>query len=93
VLRFVGLVFLLLGFAVLVWDLVDQPQEGLLSATGERWAEIDRESLLLTQAGVQRYVHPGLWDFAIQPMLEWPLAAELFALAGFCVVLSAIRRC
>jgi hypothetical protein len=91
-LRLLGLTFLLLGMAVLAWDLASPPLGGVLSATGERWAEIHRESLLLLQAGVQRHVHPWFWDAIIQPLLEWPLAIELFALSGLCFVLAALRK-
>ena len=91
-LRVVGLVLLVLGLLVLAWDIASPPIEGLLSATGERWAELDRESLLLLQAGVQRHVHSGIWDVAIQPLLEWPLAVELWALAGLCFIAAAIHR-
>jgi hypothetical protein len=91
-LRLVGLMFLVLGLLVFAWDIASPPAGGLLSATGERWAEVHSESLLLFQAGVQRNVHAGLWDRLFQPLLEWPLAAELWALAGTCFIAAAIHR-
>ncbi len=91
-LRLVGLVFLVLGLLVFAWDIASPPAQGLLSATGERWAEIHRESLLLLQSGVQRHVHAGVWDHAVQPILEWPLAVHFWALSGICFVAAAIHR-
>jgi hypothetical protein len=94
VLRFVGLLFLLLGFAVLASDIARSGEADLrLSALGEWWFWLSPNSLQLLQPAIERHISPALWDPGIQTLLEWPLAAELFALAGFCFVLSAIRRC
>jgi hypothetical protein len=91
-LRLVGLVFLVLGLLAFAWDLVSPPAQGLLGATGERWGEVDRESLLLLQAGVQRHVHAGLWDHALQPLMECPLAVTFWAVSGLCFVAASIHR-
>jgi hypothetical protein len=93
VLRFVGLVFLSLGFAVLASDIARSGETDLrLSALGEWWYWLSPGSLQLLQPAVERHISPALWDPGIQTLLEWSLAAELFALAGLCFVLSAIRR-
>ena len=40
---------------------------------GETWAAIDRGSLNLLQAGIQRYVAPWLWEDVVLPVLLAPL--------------------
>jgi hypothetical protein len=46
-------------------------------ALGQLWYEADPGSLNLTQAVVQRYIFPGLWDGAV-----WVLLRPAFAVAG-----------
>jgi hypothetical protein len=93
VLRFVGLVFLLLGLIVLGSDIANAGDAGLrLTALGEWWFWLHPSSLQLLQPAIQRHLSPALWDFAVQPVLESPLAPLFFALAGLCFVLTAIRR-
>lgn len=91
--RILGLVFLLLGGVVLASDIVNSGAEGLrLTALGEWWFWLAPESLQLLQPAIERHVSPALWDPGVQTLLEWPLAAELFAFSGLCFVLAAIHR-
>ncbi|MEE8123761.1 MAG: hypothetical protein V3T93_06630 [Alphaproteobacteria bacterium] len=59
-----------------------------VKAAGEWWFEIDRASLNLSQAVIQRYVHPFLWDPVIQTVLRTPAWAVAgvpgAALVWFC---------
>ncbi len=59
-----------------------------VKAAGEWWFEIDRASLNLAQAVIQRYVHPFLWDPVIQTVLRTPAWAVVgvpgAALVWFC---------
>jgi len=41
-------------------------------AIGYLWFKIDTGSLNLSQAVIQRYVHPSLWDPVIVTVLQWP---------------------
>ena len=41
-------------------------------AIGHLWFKMDVASLNLSQAVVQRYVHPSLWDPVIVTVLQWP---------------------
>lgn len=92
-LRFFGLAFLLLGLAVLGSDIANAGDAALrLTALGEWWFWLHRSSLQLLQPAIQRHLSPALWDSVVQPVLECPLAPQLFALAGLCFVLTAIRR-
>lgn len=92
-LRLIGMAFLLLGVAVLISDVVGADAEGFrLTALGEWWYWLHPGSLQLLQPGIERHVSPALWAHVVQPVLQWPLAVELFALSGLCFVLAAIHR-
>lgn len=39
---------------------------------GEVWFALHADSLQLLQPAVQRHIHPGIWDYGIQPLLLWP---------------------
>ncbi len=46
--------------------------EDLTAVAGEFWLRLDAASLTRTQAAVQRYLHPGLWDALFVPILARP---------------------
>ena len=84
-LRFLATLFAALAAAVLladVWPLLTGSGQFRLSALGEWWFWIDRDSLQVLQPAVERHLSPALWDPGIQTLLEWPLAIELAALAA-----------
>ena len=92
-LRLVGLVFLSVGFFVLISDIAGSGDGPLrLSALGEWWFWLHPDSLQLLQPAVERHLSPSLWDPGVQTLLEWPFAVELFALSGLCFVAAAVRR-
>ena len=92
-LRLVGLVFLLLGFGVLISDILRSGDGPLrLTTLGEWWFWLHPDSLQLLQPAIERYLSPRLWDPGVQTLLEWPFAPQLFALAGLCFVAAAIHR-
>ncbi|NKB18988.1 MAG: hypothetical protein GKS01_00445 [Alphaproteobacteria bacterium] len=39
---------------------------------GELWFTLDAQSLSVSQAGIQRYVAPWLWEPVITTILLWP---------------------
>jgi len=41
-------------------------------ATGELWYKVSPSTLNLTQAVVQRYITPLIWDYGIRPVLLLP---------------------
>jgi hypothetical protein len=93
ILRLVGAVFLILGALVLGTDILAAGEGPFrLSALGEWWFWLHPDSLQLLQPAIERHLSPSLWDPGVQTLLEWPLAAELFGLAGLCFVAAAIRR-
>ena len=59
-------------------------------AVGDVWAEVDRESIGLVQVGLERYVHPYLFDPILLTILLWP--AWLVAGVPALVILLLARR-
>ena len=58
---------------------------------GQRWFEFHKDSLLLLQPAIERYLFPGLWS-ALQWVLERPawLVPGLIALAT--LLIKLVRR-
>ena len=77
----------LAGLAVLISDVLAWVSDGRLrlSALGEWWFWLHRDSLQVLQPAIERHVESWLpftiWDPGVQTLLEWPLAAELGALS------------
>ncbi|MBL6954964.1 MAG: hypothetical protein ISR50_20210 [Alphaproteobacteria bacterium] len=59
-------------------------------ALGQLWYDLDRGSLNLMQALVQRYLHPAIWDPGVITILQWP--AWLVAVIPAAVLLLFTRR-
>ena len=75
--RVIGWIVLLAGAAVLVRDglvWVDTKHWAPI-ALGQLWYQLNRSSLNLVQAVVQRYIHPFLWDpIIVSLLLSWAFA-------------------
>jgi|SRR5215472_1212944 len=75
--RLIGWVAFLAGAAVLVRDVlvwIDTKHWAPI-ALGQLWYELNRSSLNLVQAVVQRYIHPLLWDpIIVSILLSWAFA-------------------
>ena len=91
--RATGWVLFLAGLAVLVRDAIAWFETSVWTpiAVGQLWYELDRSSLNLAQAVIQRYVSAFLWDQIIVPMLLCWVFAVLIAL-GAVILLLARRR-
>jgi hypothetical protein len=61
---------------------------------GTLWHSVAPESLNLTQAVTQRYLHPALWTHGILPLLLMPAAAVFITTAVVAMLLLAatLRR-
>ena len=59
-------------------------------ALGQVWYNLDRGSLNLMQAVIQRRLHPAIWDPGIMVVLQWP--AWLVALIPALPLLLLGRR-
>jgi hypothetical protein len=75
-------------------DLVSFAQTGTYRAipAGEVWFNGHVASLNLTQAVVQRFLHPLLWDPVIATMLQWPSWSLLGAPAAILIAIGPHRR-
>jgi hypothetical protein len=75
--RLIGWIMFLAGFAVLVRDAlvwIDTKRWAPI-VLGQLWYELNRSSLNLVQAVIQRYIHPFLWDPVIVTiLLSWAFA-------------------
>jgi hypothetical protein len=90
----VGALLLALALAALGYELWAALEAGAYRtiAAGELWYRLDRGSLNLSQAVIQRYVHPWLWEPAIVTLLRWPAWALLGAPGAVLVLISSLRR-
>jgi hypothetical protein len=87
--RVIGWIVLLAGGAVLVRDLlvwIDTKHWAPI-ALGKLWYDLNRSSLNLVQAVVQRYIHPFLWDpIIVSILLSWAFAVLMVLGALFLVL-------
>jgi hypothetical protein len=75
--RLIGWVVFLAGAAVLVRDLLVwfDTKTWAPIALGQLWYQLNRSSLNLVQAVIQRYIHPFLWDpIIVNILLCWAFA-------------------
>jgi hypothetical protein len=91
--RLIGWLFFLAGLAVLARDLFiwADTKHWTPIALGQLWFNLDRSSLNLVQAVVQRYIHPFLWDPIIVTVLLWWAFAVLMVLGLLILALSGRR--
>ena len=92
--RVIGWIILLFGSAVLVRDVlvwIDTKHWAPI-ALGQLWYQLNRSSLNLIQAVIQRYIHPFLWDpIIVSVLLSWAFAV-LIILGALLLVLFRRRR-
>ena len=91
--RVIGWIALLSGAAVLVRDLlvwIDTKHWAPI-ALGQLWYDLNRSSLNLVQAVVQRYIHPFLWDPIIVSILLCWAFAVLMVLGVLILAVSGRR--
>ena len=93
VLRVLGMWFLLAGVVALVIDITRTLAADALVMTrlGEHWFQLHVASLNASQAGIQRYVHPALWDPFILSLLQTPTWV-VFMTLGILLILIGRRR-
>ena len=91
--RLIGWIFFLAGLSVLVRDVlvsIDAKRWAPI-ALGQLWFDLNRSSLNLTQAIVQRHIHPFLWDPVIVTLLLCWAFAVLMVL-GLVILAISSRR-
>jgi hypothetical protein len=91
--RLIGWIFILMALIVLGLDILAWANGAPLTMTqaGQLWFNIDRGSIGVTQAAIQRYVSPQLWDPVIVTILLWP-AALIFGVLGILFLMLFRRR-
>lgn len=91
--RMLGFILLVAAFATLVVDGSRSIANDRFTLTpaGQTWYDVDRESIGLAQAVVQRYTLPYLWDPVIQTILTWPTVAVL-GIPGLALWAVSLRR-
>ncbi|MEM6486943.1 MAG: hypothetical protein AAF677_01530 [Pseudomonadota bacterium] len=88
-LRIVAVLFAIVAVGLLGRDGLRAAETGTFApqALGALWASLDRESLLLFEPAVTRYLDPSVWIYIVQPVLEAP--AFLFFL-GVALLFGAL---
>ena len=91
--RIVGWIFFILALVALGADIVGSLAARAIEITplGQQWFEINRASIGLAQAVIQRYVLPELWDPIIVTVLLWPTWA-VFGVLGLILIYAFRRR-
>ena len=91
--RLIGWVFFLAGLSVLVRDALVSidTKHWVPIALGQLWFDIDRSSLNLAQAGIERHVARFLWFPVIATILQWP-AALVLGVPGLVLLMIGRRR-
>ena len=92
--KLIGIIMLVMAVVTAVLDLTRTIANSELTITplGQNWAEFNRESLLLFQPAVERYVHPFFWDPIIQNILLMPSWLVFFVLSVIFLWLGRTRR-
>lgn len=93
-LRWLGRLLILVGLVILAADAAAWMGGGdeRLSALGEWWFWLHKDSLQVLQPAIERHISPALWDPGIQTLLEWPAAIEFLLLGMFLIALSRLFR-
>lgn len=87
-----ALVAALGALALFAWDLAAAGPAGVaLRPLGEIWYRLDAGSLNLTQAVVERYLWPPLWDPGVITLLQLPATLLLAGLALLLFLLCLVR--
>jgi hypothetical protein len=92
--RIIGWIVFLAGLSVLVRDVVAWFDTKIWApiALGQLWYELDRSSLNLVQAVIQRYLSPFLWDRIILNILLCWASAVLIVIGASILLLTRARR-
>ena len=91
--RIFAWIFLALALMALGAEVVRSLEAGSweIMALGPLWFSIDPASLNVTQAVIQRYLLPEIWDPGIIAVLTWPTWV-VFAIPGAILLLIFRRR-
>ena len=90
--RLLGRFFLLIAFVVVLTGLwIWLAGHDVTKSAGELWYVLEPGSLNLSQAIVQRYLHPSIWEALAVPLLVRPFwEAVVLSFIAFLVLGSGI---
>ena len=95
ILRVLGVWSLVLAMVVLTIDgtksLASGDAQWVMTPLGEHWFKLDAPSLNLSQAVIERYVHPFLWEPLIVSLLQVP-TWMFFGLLGLVLIRIGSKR-
>ena len=93
-LKWIGILLLVVAGAVIASDLYGWMTSGgfRLTALGEWWFWIDKDSLQVLQPAIERHISVSLWDNVGQPLLEGALAVELAVVGLLFLGLARVFR-
>ena len=91
-LKWIGIIFLVMAGAVLASDFVQWGGEGAfrLTALGEWWFWAHKDSLQVLQPAIERHVSISLYVDVVQPLLLTSLAIELAVVGVFFWIVSRL---
>ncbi|MCF8467284.1 MAG: hypothetical protein K9G33_07770 [Sneathiella sp.] len=91
--RIIGWIFIGIAFLVLGHDILQYLNNGSWQSIllGELWFNLDPQGLNFTQAIIQRYLFPSLWDPIITTVLLWPAWLD-FLVPGVILVTVFYKR-
>ena len=94
IIRTFSLIFLAIAILAAVVDALQSVAIGrvVLSPLGATWFEFHADSLNVSQAVIQRYVHPIIWDPIIQWILLQPTLAVFLVLSFLFYILAYKRK-
>jgi len=96
--RILGFIFIVAGAVVLVADVVAVIAGRGGTVLGRLWFETHLYSLNFSQAIIQRYINPSIWDPGIVTILQMPtwqglaLVASVLLLIGFLLLWLCGKR-
>ena len=90
IIRFLGWLVLVLGMSLLVYQATLYLGGGVWRpiAIGQLWYDLSPASLNLSQAVVQRHLHPDLWTDWLAPVLRWNAVRATLILGALLVIVS-----
>ena len=92
--RIVGWFFVAAGLGAFAYEAIDAIATGSwrMVALGETWFKLHASSLNTSQAVIQRYIAPWLWEPVITTILLWPGWVVFGVPGGLMVWLCRKRR-
>jgi hypothetical protein len=92
-LRLIGWLLILVALGLLAHEvyLWATTGEWKLLAAGQLWFDLHKDSLLLVQPAIERYLWPPLWD-PIETALTWPAWAVIGGIGLIVLALTQLVR-